>query len=149
MSEDNQNRADEAESSAEAVSTTEPREYIAFDLGPVREAHPEHASIIDSFSARANPPLTWGLLSTAALLKSDYAGTTVEEQLQSNLWSFIGETCEERDEREIEDFRLEMIGAALAAGASKELRQILFDLKPAYYLITYTKGAPATKVLKT
>jgi hypothetical protein len=128
--------------------STEPTEFIAFDLIPVRAAHPEHAAVIDRFCQRANPPYTWGVMSTASLLKRHYSDTTVEEQFESNLWAFIGETAEQRDQRVIERFRREMVDYASTFGAVEDLLQILRDLKSAYYLITYAETGPATKILK-
>jgi hypothetical protein len=137
-----------AQSASPPISTRQPIEFIAIDLAAVREAHPAYAPVIDRMCLGSNPPHIWGVVSTAVLLRRHFVGTTVEQQLKSNVWAFIGETCAQRDQRLIERKRGEMLKRAQSVGGSEELLQILRSLKSSYYLVTYHKNGPATKVLK-
>lgn len=126
-------------------------ELIALDLLPIKQAHPEHAAIVDEFGAIANPPYLWGVWSRATIIRR-HSLWSPKQQSESGLWAFAGETPEQADLRMIEDsLRLELLRDApfRSSNFDEDFLRRVYELQPSYYLATYPDGhGKGTKELR-
>src|SRR5277367_2328389 len=141
-------------------SSPKPSEMIAFDLAPIKDAHPHLKTMMDWTLEHANPPLTWGTMSTGQYIKK-YKVHGVKQQLKTGVLRFEGQTPEQKDAETAEEMRCEFMifaeemhneslrTALVGEAFSDEALRELYHLEPAYYEVSYAENAPATKVLKT
>ena len=130
-----------AKRSKSAQSGTIVREFFAFDLSSIVVKHPEHKPALDWIGQGAQPAYMYGMLCTADLLKihSERSESRRPEEI-GGLWAFTGETNRQRDVRMAEDQKTDMLVHAeqYIGELSNDLLKLLYELKPAYFRVTYS-----------
>jgi hypothetical protein len=133
------------------VEKRKPIHMIAFDFLPVRKAHPEHEAIIDRLFSTVKPPYLWGVTTTASWIKEVFGYDESNfahwhELYRNKVFITLDETCEKRDVRIMESLRNEILtNAPSFDGCSENFLQLVRELKPAYYTVSFRDDGSARK----